>query len=277
MKSKRKIGAKLNLTLDIIEQKGNFHQLKSLVVELSICDFICVKSRNDDKITLKIKGANLPLDERNNAYKTAKLFKERFNTKGVDIFIKKKIPLGGGLGGSSADSAGVLLAMKKIFKIEDDLRELSSLLGSDVYYMLSGKSALMQGKGEEITKIETNKKLYFLLCPCEKECLAKNSYAEYDRQGLLYPFCTDKAKDYYIKGDYNSLLRVMKNDLLPASIKLVPEIKENMKILFRCGNAYMTGSGATTFSVFESKKERNFWYRRLKKHLPLIKAQSVIK
>ncbi len=276
MKIKRKIGAKLNLTLDIVGHKGNFHQLKSLVVELSLKDFICVKKRKDDKITLKVKGANLPLDERNNAYKTAKLFKEKFSTFGVDIYINKKIPLGGGLGGSSADSAGVLLAMKELFLINDDLKEISSHLGSDVYYMLFGKSAVLEGKGEEITKIDCKNKLYFLLAPANEECLAKDSYFEYDNQQKTYPPCTDRAVEFYQEGQVDKLLSVMKNDLLPASIKLVPKISENLKILSCCGNAFMTGSGATTFCLFKTRRERNKWYKKLKKLLPIIKAESII-
>lgn len=274
---KRKIGAKLNITLDILGEKHGFHLLKSLVTELSLKDVVRLKNRKDDKITLKVKGASLPEDENNNAYRAAKLFKDTFNTSGVDITIVKKIPLGGGLGGSSADVAGVLMLMKKAFNVNSDLFDLGKKLGSDVNYMLFGKTAVIEGKGEIITHFKTDKKLYFLLLPCKEGCLAKDSYLEYDRQGKRYEECTDKALEYYLNGDFSSLLSVMKNDLTSASTSLVPKIKENLDKLSVCGNSFMTGSGSTTFSVFQTKKERNYWYRNLKKTLPVIKAETIIK
>ncbi len=276
MKLKRQIGAKLNLTLDIVGQRNGFHLLKSLVTELSLRDTVCVKKRKDNKITLKVKGAKLPLDSKNNAYKAAMLFKERFSTTGVDITLIKKIPLGGGLGGSSADVAGVLLLMKELFKVNDDLKEISSSLGSDVYYMLQGKTALLEGKGEEITPITAGKKLYFLLALSKEECLAKDSYNEFDKQGKGYPECTDKAVEFYKKGDIPSLISVMKNDLAPASSVLAPEIGKNLAELSVCGNAFMTGSGSVTFSVFENEKDRDLWYKKLKPMLSLVKAESII-
>ncbi len=276
MKLKRKIGAKINLTLDVVGERGGFHLLKSLVSEISLADGVCVKKRKDDKITLKVKGANLPTGEDNNAYKAAKLFREKFHTSGVDITIKKNIPLGGGLGGSSADVAGVLILMKELFAIDEDLKEISSLLGSDVYFMIYGKSAILQGKGEELTQVKGEKKLYLLLATAKNSCLAKDCYKEYDAQGKTYPECTDSAVRFYERGDIPSLISVMKNDLTPSAIRLTPEIEHNLKKLSVCGNSFMSGSGSVTFSLFESKKERDFWYRKLKKDLSLIKAETII-
>lgn len=275
MKLKRQIGAKLNLTLDIVGEKNGFHQLKSLVVELSIKDTVVIKGRKDDEVTLKVKGASLPVGEKNTAFKAGKAFVDRYLVPGVDITVIKKIPLGGGLGGSSADIAGVLSLMKEYYDIDGDLSSIASSLGSDVYYMINGGTAILEGKGERVSKIKSSKKLYFLLALAKNECLSKDAYLEYDNQGITYPESTGKAVEYYSKGDINSLIKVMKNDLTPASTTLVKEIKDNLKALSVTGNAFMTGSGSVTFSLFESKKERDKWYNKLKKSLTLIKAESV--
>jgi 4-diphosphocytidyl-2C-methyl-D-erythritol kinase len=94
MKLKRQIGAKLNLTLDIVGEKNGFHQLKSLVVELSLKDTVIIKGRKDDEVTLKVKGATLPVGEKNTAFKAGKAFVDRYLVPGVDITVIKKIPLG---------------------------------------------------------------------------------------------------------------------------------------------------------------------------------------
>ena len=125
---KFKAYAKINLSLNITGTENGYHMLDSVVTTIDVFDTISVRKRKDDKITLTMKGvgANLLLDERqNNAYKAAALFKQTFDTKGMDITVVKRIPLGGGLGGSSADVAGVLNALKQLFKIEKDVRGIS--------------------------------------------------------------------------------------------------------------------------------------------------------
>ncbi len=276
MKLKRKIGAKLNLTLDVLGQKNGYHQLKSLVAELDLCDEIIVKKRKDKQICLNIVGADLPTDEKNNAFRACKLFMEEFSTSGVDVTIIKNIPIGGGLGGSSADVAGVLLLMKKLFKVDSDLKNISSKLGSDVYYMLFGGYALMSGKGEELKKVNCFTTLYLLLATCDKSVSALESYTEFDRQAIYYPPCTDQTVSYLLNENFPAMLSTMKNDLSCASTTLVPKIHDNLKTLSICGNAFMTGSGSVTYSVFTSKKERNYWYKKLKTQLNLIKAQTII-
>ena len=135
-KVKVKIPAKINITLDVLDKTPDgFHDLKSLVASINIYDKITLKKRKDVFISLKEKGNVTGLQEENNAYKTAKKFMAKYDTPGVNIVIDKKIPIANGLGGSSADIAGVLIAMKKLYKVDCDLSELASELGSDVCYM----------------------------------------------------------------------------------------------------------------------------------------------
>ena len=275
MKLKKKINAKLNLTLDILGVEDSFHTLKSLVCEINIGDAIKVKKRTDKNISVIVKNHPELNGEKNNAYKTAKAFMEKFNTQGVDIVIDKKIPIGGGLGGSSADIAGVLLLMKELFNVGKGVEELASTLGSDVNYMLKGGYAVMEGRGQIVNNFACQNKLYFLLLPALSEVSAKECYEKWDSIGVKQIPCTEKAKEYLIKGDIDSLKSVMKNDLyLPAS-NLLPDIANNMSILEE--NAFMTGSGATVYSVFSNKKERDRDYKRLKKLVPVVKAESVIR
>ncbi|MBQ7340178.1 MAG: 4-(cytidine 5'-diphospho)-2-C-methyl-D-erythritol kinase [Clostridia bacterium] len=275
MKLKKKINAKLNLTLDILGVENSFHTLKSLVCEINLGDTIKVKKRKDKNISVKVKGHPELNGEKNNAFISARAFMEEFNTQGVDIVIDKKIPIGGGLGGSSADIAGVLLLMKELFDIDKGVEELASRLGSDVNYMMKGGYAVIEGKGQIVNSFDCEKRLYFILLPSLSEVSAKACYEKHDSLNVKSPDCTDKAKEYLIKGDIETLKKVMKNDLYTPARNLLPDIDNNMAILGE--NAFMTGSGATVYSVYGDQKERDREYKRLKKIIPVIKAQSVMR
>ena len=126
-KVKVKVPAKVNLTLDVLGLDGGYHSLKSFVASVNVFDTITVKARRDGKITLENRGVDVGCDiTDNNAYKGAKSFIDTFGTCGVDIVIDKKIPVGGGLGGSSADIAGVLNALNRLFETDMNMEELAA-------------------------------------------------------------------------------------------------------------------------------------------------------
>lgn len=281
-KVKVKIPAKINLTLDVVGVKEGFHMLNSLVSSVSVYDILTVRKRKDDKITLSFKGLTPDCAlEDNNAYKSTKLFMEKFSTLGADIVIEKNIPLCGGMGGSSADIAGVLLALKSLYGIKESVKELASALGSDAEYMLNGGFATLQGKGEIITPVKTKAKLYLLLItePEEKakRVSAKECYKRFDTKGENYPPQTNKAVQFIKEKDYDALLSVLKNDLYPSSKGLLPEIETNLTALKNYGGAVMTGSGATVVGVYKTAKERNSVYKKLVSTYGkrLIKAKTV--
>lgn len=99
--------AKLNLTLHVTGAEGGFHMLDSIVTTVEICDEVRVRLRRDGRVSAEVRGEGLdglPADK-NNACTAARMFCEKFGTCGADIRITKRIPVGAGLGGSSADAA----------------------------------------------------------------------------------------------------------------------------------------------------------------------------
>ena len=109
--------AKVNFTLDVLGVEENYHKIKTLVSTIDLYDKITIKKRKDSRIKLVMKGIKVDCEiTENNAYKAAKAFIEKYKTLGVDIIVNKKIPVGAGLGGSSADIAGVLNAMEGLYQ-----------------------------------------------------------------------------------------------------------------------------------------------------------------
>lgn len=276
-----KIPAKINLTLDITGAQNGYHELNSLVGSIDIYDTITVSARTDGKINLVMKG--LPVDcpmIENNAYKAAKLFIDTFETFGVDITVVKNIPIAGGLGGSSADIAGVLNALNILYGINGDMAPLASDLGSDSTYMLNGGFAVLQGRGDQVNHIGADKKLYVLLITENAVISARNCYKKFDQINKIFKSCTADATTALYQGDIDNLFPLLKNDLTESAIDFAPNIQYNLFNLKKAGakTALLAGSGPTCYGLFKEKKERDLAFKKLKGLYGknVIKAQTVI-
>lgn len=265
-KVSKKIPAKTNFTLDVLGVEGKFHSIESLVASVNLFDTITVKERKDKKITITNKGIALdcPPNE-NNAFKTASLFMQRFNTNGVDIVVQKGIPISAGLGGSSADIAGVLLAMQELYGITENMKPLAEKLGSDAVYMLNGGFAVMSGKGEKIKKINASAKIFMLAITDEAKISAKDCYKKFDLQKKHLGATTKHAVKAFINSDLELFYKLIKNDLEAPAIKIAPEVQFNLTALKKAGAiaTFVSGSGPTAMGVFKTSVERNNAYAKL--------------
>ena len=252
--------AKINLTLFITGTEKGYHMLDSLVASVDLYDEVTIKARRDKLITVTMHGLgseNIP-NESNNAVKAAKLFIEKFQTNGADITIRKNIPMGAGLGGSSADAAGVLIGLAKLYSIDDfaSLKLLADRTGSDTGYMLSGGWARLTGRGNIVKKIDSNLKLHILLLVPDEGVSTAGCYSAFDNFGTIGGN-SDKAEQAVTDGDLNGLAAELSNSLMPAAASLSGEIGECVRQLrqFSPLAINMTGSGSGVYALFENKEE----------------------
>ncbi|MBE5756936.1 MAG: 4-(cytidine 5'-diphospho)-2-C-methyl-D-erythritol kinase [Clostridiales bacterium] len=276
----QRIPAKINLTLDVKGKIGDYHEIESLVVSIDLFDTVVLKKRKDNEVTIKEEGIKTGCTkEENNAYKAANLFMDTYNTSGVDIILKKKIPLAGGLGGSSADIAAVLIGMKKLFRVDADLKKLSSKLGSDVVYMLNGGFSLMTETGSNSLKLKLGFPLYFIILTNSKGISSKDCYENFDKLNKETISTSRDAFSYLLARDFDGFKKVAKNDLYLPAVDILPEIKKDMEVLeTEADFVSMTGAGSSLFMLFSDKKKRDIAYRNLKKKGykgRLIKAKSI--
>ena len=112
---KIKAYAKINIALDVVgKREDGYHLLRMIMQTIDLYDVIEIEKMIVG-IKLKCNKPYVPTDERNLAYKAAKLFKETYNIKdGVIIDLTKNIPVSAGLAGGSTDAAGVLKLMNKL-------------------------------------------------------------------------------------------------------------------------------------------------------------------
>ncbi len=269
MRTKVKTYAKINLTLNICGASDGFHDIESLVASIDLCDTVILSPRKDDKIILKMRGSGEDIPtEKNNAYKAAKFFSETFKTGGADIEIIKRIPLAGGLGGSSADAAGVLNAMKKAYEIDEDVKPLADKLGSDTGYMLSGGFAVISGRGERVKKIETDLKLHLVLIYGKSGVNTADCYKEFDLSGASGILSDNEAAENALKtADLNLLCGEVNNALYLPATRLNGEVKDNLDEMRSLSplTSGMTGSGSTVFGIFETEELCRWAVEKLKK------------
>ncbi len=281
---KLKSYAKVNLTLEIVGRENGYHVLDSLVCSIDVFDTLVLRKRKNtlSSVTMHGLGSETIPPERNNALRAAEAFSERFQTNGADITVFKDIPIGAGLGGSSADVSGVLNGMAKLYGVTDRtaLKTLADELGSDTGYMLSGGFARMQGRGEKIFPLRTKKELYMLLLCPKTSVSAGACYRAYDELPSTdeKESLTGKAVTALLEENINDVGRYLTNDLFTPAASLNAEVKtayEEM-LSFSPLGAVMTGSGSCVIGLFESR-ELCFWAQsRYKGACGTIVARSVV-
>lgn len=246
---------KLNLTLDVLGKTGNFHEIDSLVTTVDLSDKVRVSARKDGKIhvTMRGMGSEEIFPEENSAWRAADLYQRTFETPGVDILIDKNIPMRAGLGGSSVDAAAVLRGMQKLYG--ESAEKIAPQLGSDVPALLHGGLVRMRGRGEKITPIPSNLKLYFLLLVPKNGVDTGKCYQKSDALPPCAP-CTESALKKLSIGDLEGAAKCFQNGLFPAACELEPQVKLAFDELtdFSPWGVNMTGSGSGVYAVFETEE-----------------------
>ncbi|MGL4875294.1 MAG: 4-(cytidine 5'-diphospho)-2-C-methyl-D-erythritol kinase [Clostridium sp.] len=268
---KTKAHAKINISLDIVGKKENgYHLLRMIMQSIDLYDDIIVDKAKSG-INISCNKPYVPSDERNLAYKAAKLFMETYNIKsGVNIIIKKNIPVCAGLAGGSTDGAAVLKLMNKLFNVnasDDELMKLGVKLGADVPYCIKGGTALCEGIGEEVTELKRFKDKILVLVKPSFGVSTKGVYEEFNIQRAVFHPRTEELIKAMEEDNLRFVSKNMKNLLENVTLrkhKEIIKIKESMMRLGSVG-AMMSGSGPTVFAFFDDMLKAQNCYESMKK------------
>lgn len=250
--------AKVNLTLEVLGiRPDGYHEIRSIIQPVDLFDEVKIELSDGDGIKIGSKGLKIPSGERNLAWTAADIFMKESGLRArVDIFIKKAIPVGAGLGGGSSNAASILVGLNKITKrlSNQDLVELSPKIGADVAFFIGCRSALAEGIGEKITPIRDLPLFSYVLVNPGFEVSTRDIYKRWDkfRTGESKPDNLMETTTLFRTGSFP-----LRNDLEQAAIDLYPEIKTLKDLLLSSGieAVSMTGSGPTVFAVLKNEKE----------------------
>ena len=258
--AKVKSYAKVNLSLNICGAKDGFHLLDSVAASINMYDTVCAKKRRDGLINVYMHGLgseDIP-PHKNNAVKAGEAFVSAFGTKGADIEIYKDIPMGAGLGGSSADAAGVLNVLAKLYKITDrkKLKEIADSLGSDTGYMLQGGYARLTGRGEIVEPLHSKKILYMLLFLPGEGVSTPQCYRKYDEHPDPLRADSERLAQALSREDFQGVAENVYNALQKPACILEKEVEKALEYArsFSPPACAVTGSGSGVFALFSDEE-----------------------
>ena len=258
-----KTPAKVNPILEVLGKRADgYHELALVFQTVALYDELDF-SESPRGLHLEILESPFPLaaDDSNLILKAAKLFFTEIlqEERGVQIRLKKKIPLAAGLGGGSSDAAATLLGLDRLFKSqagEGKLMALAAQLGSDVPFFLTGGTALGTGRGEKITAWTPGPEMALVLVKPQEGLSTPAVY----QSGKAVMTKGDRAHDFKAvlrEGNMAKIGRALFNGLEPATFFLRPEVEAIKKRLLEAGalGALVSGSGPTVFGLAESPSQ----------------------
>lgn len=254
--------AKINLTLDILgTREDGFHEVAMVMQAVGLSDVLTLEKREAPGVGLSIDVPWLRADEKNLAYRAAKLMQEEYHLPGgVEIHLTKRIPMAAGLAGGSADAAAVLRGMDELYELgagDEKLCELGARLGSDIPFTLMGGTMLATGRGEVLRRLPDFPETFVVLAKPHVSVSTAWAYGAYD----THPAEQHPDNDAMIRaieaGDRRKAASFLCNVLESATIKryeVISKLKEMMKEAGAMASL-MSGSGPTVFGLAKTREQ----------------------
>ncbi len=261
----KKAHAKLNLSLDVTGKRENgYHDIKTLMVMTDLYDEM--KFSKSDK--LEILG-DFDFDMKENFIYKAYLALRDYVAKDLPfkVEIEKNIPMAGGLAGGTSNGAGTFYALNDLYDLKipkKDLIKLSSSLGADFTYMMTGGTKLASGIGEVLEEVRPIELDNVLVVNPGYGVSTKEVYEsiKIDEKRIDFDEVLQALYDLDIKR-LNKVLENKMEDVVFEKHRDLLEIKNKMRE-FKSASL-MSGSGATIFGIFENKNDLEDAYRHFKK------------
>ena len=290
--------AKVNLVLRVGSLGADgYHPLATVFQTISLADRLTARPLLADEsadglhpdVPIRFSVEGVPLPEHNTVTHAAALLADLMRTRGerslrpLSVHLKKRVPIGAGLGGGSSDAVAALLACARLWSPgtplppHDDLAGIARQVGADVPYFLAGGTALGTGRGDQIVPLEELPRQWLVIvAPCSVSVATPAAYAAFDEANggsggepgrlsprpqvpvaAAVPEVPGTASEVEAPGYTGELDRAwMGNDLHAAVIGLHPEVEKARQALRAAGAgiAQMSGSGAASFGTFEDRR-----------------------
>jgi 4-diphosphocytidyl-2-C-methyl-D-erythritol kinase len=243
--------AKINLGLNVVaRQPDGYHNIESCFLPIDWCDILEIVP--SESFQFSTSGLTIPgTTDSNLCIKAFNLIQENHQIGNVQIHLHKVIPMGGGLGGGSADCAFTLKLLNELFELQltkSELEKYASQLGSDCPFFIENKPRYVTGTGFEFADIEVNLKGKFLaLTNPNIHVGTKEAYNQ------IKPKASEISIPEILKEPLSTWNSRLKNDFETSVFPLQPDIAALKDSFYGAGAIYasMTGSGATVYGIFE--------------------------
>lgn len=267
--------AKINLFLRVLGKRGDgYHWIDTIMVPVSLYDVIDVRRSKlkaaqsaNARITVSCDDPLVPRGDENIVFRAARLLIERVDTgQAVRIHIRKRIPMGAGLGGGSTDAAATLIGMNRLFKLglpAGRLEKLALTLGADVPFFIRARPAQARGIGEKLRALRGLARFWLVILYPGFPVSTGWVYGKL-RVKLTKPIVNTSIAASLKR--FDKLAGLLVNDLESVTLDRYPKIRLLKDKLLREGAArgLMSGSGSAVFGIFKSRREAQKAFRRLR-------------
>ncbi len=265
---------KINLTLEILARRPDgFHDIRSILLPVSLYETVEVTERRDEAVTCRTIGEGVDISElealpleKQLAVKAVRAMQKLCGmTCGCDIVITKRVPIGAGMAGGSADAAGVMTALRSLWKpraSQEAFFTAGATVGSDIPALLHGGAVLMEGRGEQISPVllsgDPAPAPFWLVVVYPGFPVSTRKIYENCSPHLTFrtELC-DNALSSVRNGDVRAACFWVHNGLQDTVYKLHPET-ERFCLALRKGGALSTllsGSGSAVFGLAENQEQ----------------------
>lgn len=249
---------KINLGLDVIRKRPDgYHDLDMVMQMVDVYDDVILTQIEGTEIVVRTDTAVLSNGTDNLAYMAARMLMDEFGiTQGLEITIRKRIPIAGGMAGGSSDCAATLTGVNQMFDLglgKEELMERGVRLGADVPYCILGGTAIARGIGEILTPLPTPPKCHVIIAKPPVSVSTAFVYGNIKpdkiekRPDIEAMVSAIKAQNLYKLAE--SLYNVMEDITVPK----YPIIQEIKTVMLENGalNSIMSGSGPTVFGLYD--------------------------
>jgi 4-diphosphocytidyl-2-C-methyl-D-erythritol kinase len=261
----RSARAKVNLFLRVLAREtGGYHGIETLFCRLDLADDLVVSRTATPAVTIEVTGGDAGPPEQNLALQAANLVLDAIGRPfGVHLALTKRIPVGAGLGGGSADAATALAAVNELAggpMPRAELLHLAARLGADVPFCLSeAPLALAWGHGERMLALPALPAAPVLLVSPPAPVSTASAYEWVDEARASAGPRGSLLLDPSALTSWSDVARMAGNDFESAVFGRLPEVRAGFEALARTGPLLcrMTGSGSTLLAVYRSESERD--------------------
>ncbi len=270
--------AKINLTLEIVRRlPSGYHEIKSVMQQTALCDDITIGDAHAG-ITIESPSSNVPRNARNSVWKAAALLKEQCGVDyGVKFKLFKRIPVGGGMGGGSADAAAALVGLNKFWQLglsQAELLDIGQEIGMDVAFCILGGTALATGRGEIVQPLPAPPRLHLIIVNPGIFVSTRTAYAGLDVDKLTFTDKSAQMIDAIQRQDFAGIVASLHNDFESTVLNEYPVISAAKRSLIEAGAeaALLSGSGASVFGIARTEAQASAIAEALTSCFPFVCA-----
>ena len=251
---------KINLGLDVIRKRSDgYHDLDMVMQMVDVYDDVILTRIEGEEIVVRTDTAVLSNGKDNLAYMAAKMLMDEFGIdQGLEITIRKRIPIAGGMAGGSSDCAATLTGVNQMFDLglsTEELMERGVRLGADVPYCILGGTAIARGIGDILTPLPTPPKCHVIIAKPPVSVSTAFVYGNIKPDKIKKRPDIDGMVSAIRTQDLYKLAKSLYNVMEDITVPQYPIIQEIKMVMLNNGalNSIMSGSGPTVFGLYDDK------------------------